>query len=464
MKIRFAFARPFTRLTPLVILLCVSPLASTIGAAQEPPRPNIIFLLADDLGYGDLACFGATDVQSPHIDFLAREGVRFTNAYANGPECTPSRTAILTGRHPQRVGGLECPIGTGNVGRYDDAIRLRGKNDLGLPPRMAVLAPALKSVGYATALIGKWHLGYEPKFNPLEQGFDHFFGILGGNADYYRHRELSDLPVLFRDREAVHEKGYMTDLLRDEAVRFIRHQGVGAPPFFLFLSFTAPHFPFQPPHHSEDSMPTAEEWTKGTRANYVAMIRHMDTAIGDVIEAVKSRGLEKNTLIVFASDHGAMLPGSNEPWRDFKETLFDGGIRTPVIARWPGALAAGRVDRRVWMLMDLTASFLQLAGAQPPDGRALDGRPVLVDVIQNRETPPRDFFWRARRGETTWRAVRSGSLKLVSRADAGNRQEWLFDLQEDPGEKVDLLPARGDAADRLRGLLAKWELDVRSER
>jgi N-acetylgalactosamine-6-sulfatase len=177
------------------------------GAEPSPERPNIVFILADDLGYGDLACFGAKDVRTPHIDSLARDGVRFTNAYANGPECTPSRTAILSGRHPQRAGGMECPIGTGNVGRYDEAIRLRERNDLGLPPRMAVLAPGLKSAGYATALIGKWHMGYDAKFNPLDQGFDRFFGILGGNVDYYRHRELSELLVFFRDRSPVQQNG-----------------------------------------------------------------------------------------------------------------------------------------------------------------------------------------------------------------------------------------------------------------
>jgi N-acetylgalactosamine-6-sulfatase len=434
------------------------------GAESAPERPNIVFILADDLGYGDLACFGAKDVRTPHIDSLARDGVRFTNAYANGPECTPSRTAILSGRHPQRAGGMECPIGTGNVGRYDEAIRLRERNDLGLPPRMAVLAPGLKSAGYATALIGKWHMGYDAKFNPLDQGFDRFFGILGGNVDYYRHRELSELPVFFRDRSPVQQKSYMTDLLRDEAVSFVREQRAGGTPFFLFLSLTAPHFPFQPPGRPNDPMPTAAEWTKGTRENYVAMIHSMDTAVGAVLAALKARNLEKNTLVVFASDHGAMLPGSNAPWRDFKETLFEGGIRTPVIARWPARMSAARVDERGWTLMDLTASYLQLAGARPPGDRVLDGHPVLVDVIDNRETPARDFFWRARRGDRTWRAVRSGPLKFLSREDAGVRQEWLFNLQDDPGEKTDLLASQGAAASRLRALLAAWERDVRPER
>src|SRR5688500_11540647 len=163
------------------------------------------------------------------------------------------------------------------------------------------------------------------------------------------------------------------------------------------------------------------------------MIENMDAAIGAVLDALAARGLEKNTLVVFASDHGAMAPGSNAPWRDFKETLFEGGIRTPVIARWPARLRGNRVDGRVWTLMDLTASFVQLAGARGPEGRVLDGHPVLVDLIKERETPARDLFWRARRGDRTWRAVRSGALKLVSREDAGQRQEWLFDLNADPG-------------------------------
>ncbi|HBJ83945.1 MAG TPA: N-acetylgalactosamine-6-sulfatase [Verrucomicrobiales bacterium] len=435
----------------------------SVSALQAAP-PNIIFMLADDLGYGDLPAFGAKDVRTPHLDRLAAAGVKFTQAYANGPECTPSRTAILTGRHPQRPGGLECPLGTGNVGRYDDAIRLREQQDLGLPPHMAVLAPGLKQVGYSTALIGKWHLGYEAKFNPLEQGFDRFFGILGGNVDYYRHIELSDLPVFIDNRAPVTRAGYMTDLFRDEAVAFVKQQSAQKP-FFLMLSFTAPHFPFQPPGTPDEPMPTAEQWTKGTRANYVKMIENMDDAAGAIFAALQATGAEDNTLVVFASDHGAMAPGSNAPWRDFKETLFEGGIRTPVLARWPGKLKAGTVDDRPWMLMDLTASFLQLANAAPPDGRPLDGHPVLVDVIKGRASPARDFFWRARRGERTWRAVRSGNLKWITKQDTGTpAEEWLFDLKTDPGEAEDLKAARSADATRLKALVAEWEMEVKTER
>jgi N-acetylgalactosamine-6-sulfatase len=426
-------------------------------------RPNIVFMLADDLGYGDLPSFGATDVRAPHLDRLAKEGIRFTQAYANGPECTPSRTAILTGRHPQRPGGLECPVGTGNVGRYDDAIRLRDQNDLGLPPQMAVLAPALKQVGYATALIGKWHLGYEPKFNPLDQGFDRFFGILGGNVDYFRHIELSDLPVFMEGRAPVSRTGYMTDLFRDEAVGFIRQQNPQRP-FFLFLSFTAPHFPFQPPGAADEPMPTAEQWTKGTRENYVAMIENMDDAVGAVMTALREAGVEDNTLVVFASDHGAMPPGSNGQLRDFKETLFEGGIRTPVLARWPGKLNPGTVETRPWMLMDLTASFLHFANTSPPDGRPLDGHPVLADVVAGKASPARDFFWRARRGDRTWRAVRSGPWKWIGREDAGEKEEWLFQLEQDPSETTDEKAAHPAAVERLKKLVKTWEDEVRPER
>jgi arylsulfatase A len=434
-------------------------LAGSVAAA-----PNIILILADDLGYGDLPAFGATDVRTPHLDRLAREGVKFTQAYANGPECTPSRTALMTGRHPQRVGGMECPVGTGNVGRYDEAIRLQKQGELGLPPEMAVLAPGLKAAGYGTAVVGKWHLGYEEKFHPMNQGFDWFFGILGGNVDYFRHVELSDLPVFFEGREAVQREGYMTDLLRDEALRYVEAQSAEKP-FFLWWSLTAPHFPFQPPGAADEPMPTAEEWTKGSRERYVAMIENMDDAVGALMQKLEQKGLDEQTLVVFASDHGAMLPGSNGAFRDFKETLFEGGIRTPVLARWPGRLAAGRVDDRPWMLFDLTASFLRLGGGAGPDGGGLDGYAVLADVLEGRPSPARDLFWRARRGERTWRAMRMGDLKWIERDDGGEGSEqWLFDLACDPYEGKNLLEEKPGVAEEMRRLMRVWEGEVRATR
>ena len=214
----------------LPAILFFALLASSHPAAQ----PNIVFILADDMGYGDLGCYGHPVAKTPVIDQLARDGVRFTQHYANGPECSPTRTAFLTGRYQQRAGGLECAIGTGNVGRYDDAIRLAKARQLGLPAKQVVLPSALKKPGYSSGLFGKWHLGYEPQFNPLEHGWDEFFGYMGGNVHYFNHRELSDLHVLYRGRLPVYEEGYMTHLITDSSLDFIaRHKDR---PFFLFIS------------------------------------------------------------------------------------------------------------------------------------------------------------------------------------------------------------------------------------
>ncbi|MEM9018373.1 MAG: sulfatase-like hydrolase/transferase, partial [Verrucomicrobiota bacterium] len=218
--------------------------------------PNIVFMIADDMGYADISSFGAPDVKTPNIDQLAAKGVSFRNAYAMGPECTPSRVSYLTGRYPQRVGGMECAIGTGNVGRYDDAIRLAEQNELGLPARMAVLAPALKEAGYTNAIFGKWHLGYEPKFSPLDQGFDEFVGFLGGNVDFFRHRELSDLEVYLSGRDPIEREGYTTHLITEDAVRFLeRRSEEPEKPFFLYLPHAAPHFPFQGPDDDDGECP-----------------------------------------------------------------------------------------------------------------------------------------------------------------------------------------------------------------
>ena len=212
----------------------------------SPAAPNIVFILADDMGYADLDCFNAPDTKTPHIDQLAADGVRFLNTYAMGPECTPSRTSILTGRYPQRVGGMECAIGTGNVGRYDDAIRLAEKHELGLPADMAVLAPALKTAGYTNAIFGKWHLGYDDHFSPLDQGFDEFAGFLGGNVDYYQHTELSDIDAFVRGRLPVEREGYLTDLITEDALNFLNERAKQPDkPFFLYLPHAAPHFPFR---------------------------------------------------------------------------------------------------------------------------------------------------------------------------------------------------------------------------
>lgn len=413
---------------------------STPPPAEKRP-PNIVLILADDLGSGDLANMVA-------VNRLAAQGVRFTRFYSNGAECTPTRTALLTGRYPQRVGGLECAIGNGNVGRYDDAIRLRAQNDLGLPASESALARLLRSAGYRTAVVGKWHLGYEPKFFPEHHGFDSWFGPLGGGVDYFHHTEPDGTLMLFQDGKPVRREGYLTDLLADEAIAFLRRPHDR--PYFLYLPFTAPHLPGQGPGDRRDTPLTDKEWNKTTPATYAAMLDRLDRRIGDVVKAIGP-----NTIVIFTSDNGATSVGSNGALSGKKGTLYEGGIRVPCIVRWPGVLPAGETSDRVSATMDLTASLIRAAGGTPD--RPFDGREMLIDRAQE----PRTLFWRHRRGKETWRAVRDGDLKHLILPSG---QEKLFDLAADPNEQSDLLAARGADARRLRGLLDAWETEVRAAR
>lgn len=424
------------------------------GVSLSWGKPNIVFFLADDMGFQDLGCYGADDVPSPSIDQLAATGVKFTNAYAMGAECTPSRTAFLTGQYPQRVKGMECAIGTGNVGRYDDAIELANSGNLGLPADRAVLAPRLKAAGYDTAIFGKWHLGYETHFSPLDQGFDEFFGFLGGNVDYFHHVELSPIHVLLQGREKVERDGYTTDLITADAVDYIRRRSeTPGKPFFLYLPHAAPHFPFQGPE-SDTTLPTKETWLDGDRKTYARMIEVLDDSVKQVIDALTETGELDNTIIAFASDHGAIPPGSNGPYRDLKSTLFEGGIRVPLVVRWPGKLEGGRTYEGVGTLMDLTHSFLRIAGA---DTSRMDGLDLLKYAETDADMPPREIPWRAKRGERTWKAYRNGPWKYVSKTDGGEFEEWLFNLEEDPYEKNDLKEENSDKIGALKKQLADWE-------
>lgn len=447
--------------------LFLLPILAAAALTEASDRPNIVFIVADDMGYADLSSYGGDDLETPHIDRIGERGVRFTNIYAMGPECTPSRVSYLTGRYPQRVGGLECAIGTGNVGRYDDAIRIAEENDLGLPADYAVLAPALQEEGYHNAIFGKWHLGYEPKFSPLDQGFEDFVGFLGGNVDYFRHRELSDLEVYLDRREPVDREGYTTDLITRDALAYLEERAEEPErPFFLYLPHAAPHFPFQGPDDDDGGMPSVEEWTEGTRETYIEMMKSLDESVGAVVAALGKHGQLENTILVFASDHGAMKPGRNDPWRDYKGTLFEGGIRVPLLVQWPTRLEAGVISDQVGSLMDLTGSFLSAARAQLPQGLTLDGDDLIEHVRSGAEDYERTLFWRARRGERTWRAVRDGNWKYLEKNDETGSEKWLFDLAEDPTEERNLLGTdrASNHVERLRGKLAAWEKEVQPER
>jgi arylsulfatase A len=435
------------------LALCLLP---ALALAQSP-RPNIVLILADDMGYGDLGCYGCRDIRTPNIDSLAKQGVRLTSFYSNGPECTPTRTGLMTGRYQQRVGGLECAIGLGNVGRYDDAIRLAAQHELGLPAEHSVLAKALKDAGYATAICGKWHLGYEPKFLPLQHGFDYAFGPLGGAVDYFHHHEPGGEPMLYRNDRPVRHDGYLTDVIAEEACAFLRRT---KQPFLLYVPFTAPHSPFQGPNDGGQAVISAENMGRGSREKYAEMVERLDTCVGSIAKALDETGAAVNTLMIFASDNGGPQHSRNDPFSGRKGSTYEGGIRVPCILRWPEKLAAGSESSQVGITMDLTCSILDLAGAKPPAGRSLDGMDIVKHIQQAKSNTPRTLFWRQRRGELTWRGIRDGDLKLVSRQEGSRRQDWLFDLARDEAEKAELGAMRPADLARLQSLLESWEREV----
>lgn len=419
--------------------------------------PNLLLILADDLGYGDLSSYGAPDIRTPAIDSVGAQGIRFTRCYANAPECTPTRTALLTGRYQQRVGGLECAIGVGNTGRYDEAIWLQQRGELGLPASELTLPKILKGHGYATACIGKWHLGYLPKFWPRQHGFDEFFGILGGNADYFRHTEASGQKVLYHNDRQVDREGYLTDLIGEHAVYWLsRRRGE---PFFLYLAFTAPHTPVQGP---EDRHKQVDEknWEQGDRATYARMVERMDQRIQDVLDALDRLGASEDTLVVFFSDNGGYALSRNEPFRGRKGQLWEGGIRVPGLMRWPGRLPAHIHSEQVLITMDLAPTFLALAGLPLPAQPPFDGMDLSKVLMGQRAPVTRRLFWRYKRGSTVRKAVLDGSMKYLW----NNGQEELYDLAQDPQESRDLKDEQPGLLASLRQALSQWEQQVQAPR
>jgi N-acetylgalactosamine-6-sulfatase len=429
------------------------------GAAER--RPNLVLILADDLGWGDVAMNGCPDISTPNIDSIARQGVRLTQFYANAPECTPTRCALLTGRYQHRVGGLECAIGVNNLGRYDEAEWLQKRGELGLPVSELTMARSLKNSGYATACIGKWHLGYMEKFAPNRHGFDHYFGILGGNSDYFTHEEMGEgagKSQLYENGVKVQRKGYLTDLLTDDAVAWLKHRSADKP-FFLYLPFNAPHSPIQDPDELDPKTGTAPHRERN-RAVYCKMVSRMDTAIGRVLRQLDEMGAAGNTIVFFLSDNGGDPNGRNLPYRGAKSSVWEGGIRVPCCIRWPGRLEAGKTLAQVSITMDLFPTILAATGAQKPSGRSLDGMDLLPFLTGKRAPVDRTLFWRYKRLEARRKAVRSGDWKYVN--DSG--KEGLYNLALDERETKDVTSENPDIARDLRSRLAAWEKAVQAPR
>jgi len=298
-------------------------------------RPNFVFILADDLGFADLGCYGGRASVSPTLDRMAAGGLRFTDAYANSPVCSPTRFALMTGRWQYRLrAGADEPI----------ASRARGSAVLGLPPEHPTLASLLCDAGYATALVGKWHLGFPPAFGPLKSGYQEFFGVLAGGVDYFTHCDPAGVHDLYEGDKEVHLKGYLTDILSRRAVEFIERQRAATAPFLLSVHYTAPHWPWET-RADEAEAPRIHKAIPhldgGSVETYRTMIRHMDEGIAAVFDALGRAGADENTLVVFTSDNGGERFSDNWPLVGGKMDLLEGGIRVPLVARWPARMKSG---------------------------------------------------------------------------------------------------------------------------
>jgi arylsulfatase A-like enzyme len=412
-------------------------------------RPNIIFVVADDLGFADLGCYGGRDAQfgpvSPVLDQLAAAGLRFTQGYSNSPVCSPTRFALMTARYQYRLrGAAEEPLSG----------RSKGSAVLGLSPDQPTLPSQLRAAGYHTALIGKWHLGYPPHFSPLRSGYDEFFGPMSGGVDYFSHAGTNGLHDLYCGEEEKMEAGYLTDLLSHRAVDYVHRMAPKAAqdkPFFLSLHYTAPHWPWETRQDhalAADIKSNLFHLEGGNIHTYQRMIHHMDEGIGWVVNALKETGQLDNTLIVFTSDNGGERFSDSWPLVGGKMDLTEGGIRVPWIAHWPAAIPAGTTTQQHCMTMDWSATLLALGGAAMPSGHVPDGV-SLAHVLQNpSENFSRPLYWRMNhRGQ---RALREGDWKYL-RVD-GN--DYLFNIPADERERANLAKKQPE---RLATMRQQWD-------
>ena len=438
------------RLALLASIVAAQSVALAGGQTAREQRPNVVLIITDDVGYGDFGSYGAPDIRTPHIDGLAKDGIRLTDFYANGATCTPTRTGLISGRYQQRF-ALERPLSGASS----------ADGGLGLPANGRSLPQLLKDSGYATALVGKWHLGYRPEFSPRAHGFDYFFGFKSGFTDYYQHTDGAGLADLFENDGAVEAPGYMTDLITERSVRFIEQNRQR--PFFIDVAYNAAHWPYQPPGQPSTARDNGRHLgpfddSTATRAQYVAMLEHADQGVGRILAALDRLGLTQNTVVIFTNDNGGEWLSRNTPLFQHKGTVWEGGIRVPAILRWPGRIPAGVVSGQVGITMDLTATILAATATPVPAAARLDGI-NLLPVLEGRVPAiERTLFWRIS-GPRPQQAVRAGDWKLIF--DGG--RAMLFNVRTDLGERENMIGRRSDIARRLQPLLAAWQQDVDTE-
>ena len=410
--------------------------AASPAAASTGRRPNIILIVADDLGYADLGCQGAKDIATPQVDSLAANGVRFTNGYVSCPVCSPTRAGLMTGRYQQRFGH-----------EFNPGPATQADANFGLPLGQKTIADDLKAAGYTTGMVGKWHLGYKPEFHPMKRGFDAFFGFPGGAHSYTDPKAESGNPIL-RGLEPVDEKEYLTDAFGREAAAFIDQHA--REPFFLYLPFNAVHTPNQVPERYLQRFASIEN---PLRRSLAAKLSAMDDAVGRVLEAVRKNHLDESTLIFFHSDNGGPTAGNgsrNNPLSGFKSQVLEGGIRVPFIMQWKGTLPAAQVYERPVISLDILPTAVAAAGGTVPADRGIDGVNLLPFLRREQSGSPHDkLFWRFGASH----AMRRGDDKLVVQ---NGETPQLFNLVKDVAEKHDLAAEKPELLRELQSDYDAW--------
>ncbi len=446
--------RHIFKLIERTLIVSLALLGPGIFAADTPRRPNILVIVADDLGYGDLGFQGGADIPTPHINSIAGNGARFTNGYVSGPYCSPTRAGLLTGRYQQRFGHEFNPGGEGAAAA--------GRGEIGLPLSETTIANRFKDAGYTTGLVGKWHLGASPKFHPQKRGFDEYFGFLGGSNTYFN----KETTTILRGTEKQSEPTYLTDAFGREAVSFIdRHQ---TKPFFLYLAFNAVHTPLEA---DEERLEKFAAINENQRKTYAAMLSAMDDAVGNVLKKLRQSQLEENTLIFFISDNGGptmrgtTINGSiNTPLRGSKRTTLEGGVRVPFAIQWKGHIAPGTVFNRPVIQLDIQPTALAAAGVEIRPEWKFDGVNLLPFITgQASGVPHETLFWRL--GEQN--AIRHGDWKLVQydlNVEGGPTKEVsqkkLYHLAKDISESRDLAAEYPDKVKELETIYQKWNSEL----
>jgi arylsulfatase A-like enzyme len=421
-----------------------------VGVSASNKPPNILFILADDLGYADVACYGRPDLRTPNVDRIAANGVRFLQAYANSAVCTATRVALITGRYQYRLRvGLEEP--------------LANNPDVGLEPSHPTLPSLLKKAGYSSTLIGKWHLGVLPKFGPLKSGYDHFYGFRGGAVDYYSHSNQAARDDFWDDDVPLHQAGYLTELLGNRAVEVVEQYAKSRQPFLISLHFNAPHWPWEAPGDEAESQRLRSagkglfDLDGGSQATYQRMIEAMDRQIGRVVKALAAHGLTDNTLVIFTSDNGGERFADTWPFTGKKTELLEGGLRIPAVISWPGRIPRGRTTDQVAISMDWVPTLLAAAGTAPDPAYPSDGMNLLPTLTQNAPLVARKLYWRYK--GNAQRAMRDGDLKFLKILD----NTFLFDVVADPLERANLKERRKDDYQRLVRQWLEWNATMLPE-